>query len=167
MKYMRSSTYGRVSIEDIVKIIKKKILKNPNEKYKITIGTDSQNFDKTKIVEVIAFHHVGHGGIFFYDIEYVERIKDLRKKIIFETNKSLELANLFFELLELAFMEDNIDINTFNIHTEIHCDIGPTEKSKTSTLVSEITNWVKAYGYDVHIKPDSYAASSIADKISK
>ena len=47
----------------------------------------------------------------------------------------------------------------------IHCDIG--RSGKTSVLIKEVVSWVTSQGYVCLIKPDSYAASGIADKYSK
>ena len=71
----------RVSLDEIAKLIAGYLSQNVHNQYKITVGTDSQNFDKTKIVEVIAVHRVGQGGIFFYRINYTARIDNLRQKI--------------------------------------------------------------------------------------
>lgn len=51
---MNSPTYGKVDLQRIVEIIRDYINQNPDSDYEITIGTDSQNFNKTKIVSVIA-----------------------------------------------------------------------------------------------------------------
>ncbi|MBR4734133.1 MAG: hypothetical protein IK081_15370, partial [Lachnospiraceae bacterium] len=34
-------------------------------------------------------------------------------------------------------------------------------------LIPGLVGWIKACGYDCKVKPESYAASSIADRISK
>jgi predicted RNase H-related nuclease YkuK (DUF458 family) len=44
-------------------------------------------------------------------------------------------------------------------------DIG--EHGPTSKYIQELEGWVRATGYDYEIKPNSYAASTIADKYSK
>ena len=54
-----------------------------------------------------------------------------------------------------------------NIFFSIHVDAGRSDKGKTKELIPELVGWIKACGYDCEVKPDSYAASSIADKISK
>jgi predicted RNase H-related nuclease YkuK (DUF458 family) len=154
-----------VDLDKIIKIVRDYITQDPNAEYEFTVGTDSQNFSKTKMVEVIAIHRVGHGGIFFYNIEYLDKISNLRQKINTETSRSLEIANGLLENLELSLMEIDYDINDFNIEFQIHCDIG--KNGKTQTMIKEITAWVEAQGYHCLIKPDSYTASGIANKYSK
>ena len=56
---MNSPTYGTVSMDEIAAIIKSKV-ENDSGEFNIMIGTDSQNFHETKMVIVIALHHVGH-----------------------------------------------------------------------------------------------------------
>jgi predicted RNase H-related nuclease YkuK (DUF458 family) len=52
-----------------------------------------------------------------------------------------------------------------NIHFHIHLDIG--KNGPTKELIQELSGWMIALGYDFEIKPDSYAASHIADRYSK
>lgn len=150
---------------EMIKVITDYILQDPKAMYEFTVGTDSQNFDRTKIVEVIAVHRLGRGGIFFYYIDYINRIDVLKVKIIEETQRSLANAEGLVDELELSLMDHNIDINDLDIRFQIHCDIGT--EGKTKLLIKEITNWVEALGYTCCIKPDSYTASGIANKYSK
>lgn len=153
---MRSPTYGEVSYEKMIYIIKKFISKSPNSVYNISVGTDSQNFEDTKTVMVVAIHRVGSGGIFFYDVKRVKKITNIAQKLFFETSMSLDIATKLSEMLQ----EEGID---FGI--SIHVDAG--NNGKTSKLIPEIVGWIKSCGFDCETKPNSYAASSIADKYSK
>ena len=87
----KSPTYGQVRIDQIPdKIL---MFYNSHLKYgahmQIIIGTDSQNFDQTKMVSVVAVICEGHGGIFFYEVTRQPLIKDVRTKLHIETNDSL------------------------------------------------------------------------------
>lgn len=158
----KSPTHGYVTIPEIAQIIKDKILSDPGE-YNLMVGTDSQNFDKTRMVTVIALHNVGHGGIFFYDAEYIFRIPQVNRKIMEETSRSLNTAQLLISELE-SFLEDGFDYTNY-VKLEIHVDAGNNGASKQ--VIPEIIGWVKSCGFEVSVKPDSYAASSIANKYSK
>ncbi len=162
---MRRPSGEEVTLEKVVEIVKNYILEAPDEKYEFTVGTDSQNHFYTKIVRVIAIHRVGKGGLFFYNSEYVQNISSLKQKISIETSKSLELANGLLDRLEYSLMDDNISIDDLDVVFQIHCDIG--NQGKTKELIKEITSWVEASGYTCLIKPNSYAASGIANKYSK
>lgn len=165
---MNSPTYGKVDLIKIVQIIKEYVSKDRHAEYEITIGTDSQNFNRTKIVKVIAVHKVGCGGIFFYDVIYMPLIKELKRKLVTETQLSIDLANSLVDELEKEFDRTDWDYTEYNIHFQLHCDIG--YNGKTSMLIPEITSWVKAAvpnDFEAVIKPESFAASSIANKYSK
>lgn len=155
-----------VSSNEIIATIADYIKQDPYAEYEFTVGTDSQTFaDCTKIVEVIALHKVGRGGIFFYNTSRIAKIKTLRDKIYEETTRSLEIADGLLLDVEVLLDEDGIDINELNIHFQIHCDIG--KSGKTKDLIKEIVGWVTSEGYECLIKPDSYTANAIADKYSK
>lgn len=161
---MHSPTYGNVTNEEVVQIIKRYIRNHGNDnQYKIIIGSDSQNFHETKLVLVIALIDIGHGGIFFYDIHRVPKIKNIKQKLFKETKQSLEYAQLMLELFDKEFFDDNFDYS--NIDFAIHVDAG--QNGKTREVIPEIVEWVKACGFECETKPDSFVASSIADKYSK
>ena len=54
------------------------------------------------------------------------------------------------------------DLNLKNV-----CDAGNSDKGKTKALIPELVGWIRASGYDAKTKPESFVASTIADRISK
>ena len=97
---MFKTAQGQVmSVPDIAKKIFEFIMSDKTNSYEITVGTDSQNFDRTKMVEVIAVHRKGRGGTYFYNIEFVRRITNLKQKINEETSRSLVVANDLLDYL--------------------------------------------------------------------
>jgi len=153
---MRSMTYGEVEFNHMIKLIKNYVNEKPQYEYKISVGTDSQNFDLTKVVIVVAVNRIGNGGIFFYDIKKVKKITNMRQKIFYETNLSLNLAAKTSE----KFQQEN-----FNYNIDIHVDIG--NNGPTSKVIPEITSWITSLGFECKTKPYSYAASCIANRYSK
>lgn len=163
---MFKTAQGQVmSVPDIAKKIFEFIMSDKTNSYEITVGTDSQNYDRTKMVEVIAVHRKGRGGTYFYNIEFVRRITNLKQKINEETSRSLLVANDLLDCLEEMFLANDMVMEDLDVSFQIHCDIG--RAGKTSVLIKEIVSWVTSQGYVCLIKPDSYAASDIADKYSK
>ena len=163
---MFKTAQGQVmSVPDIARKIFEFIMSDKTNSYEITVGTDSQNFDRTKMVEVIAVHRKGRGGTYFYNIEFVHRITNLKQKINEETSRSLLVANDLLDRLEEMFLENDMLMEDLDVSFQIHCDIG--RAGKTNVLIKEIVSWVTSQGYVCLIKPDSYAASDIADKYSK
>ena len=132
--------------------------------YQIIIGTDSQNFSDTKIVTVIAIVCKGHGGIFFYEVSRKPVIKNVRLKLQVETTDSLITAQRLIDLLE---GKDEYSLLYRECPLAIHVDAGNSEKGRTRELIPEIVGWIRACGYNAFTKPDSFVASTIADRISK
>lgn len=155
-----SETYGKLNIEKIPEKLRdfydrSRVYGEPIE---VTIGTDSQNHASyTKIVTVISIICKHHGGIFFHRTRYTDLIMTVREKLETETNLSLEIAQKLIELMDDELMA--------NCPLSIHIDAGNAGKSRD--LIQALTGWVHSMGYDCEVKPNSYAASSIADRISK
>ena len=157
---LSSPSMKEPTFEQAVDRIANYIREVPDAEYEIAIGTDSMTYDKTKFVMAIVLHNVGKGGIYFYKIFHHTRITNLHDKLYKETQLSLDAAEMLIE--ELL----DIDENIFDkMKMSIHLDIG--ENGPTKSLIRELEGWVTAMGYDYAIKPDSYAASTIADLYSK
>lgn len=153
---MKSITHGEVSFRRMCQLIENYVKQASDCEYRITIGTDSQNYDFTKVVLVVAVWRVSKGGIFFYDIKRVNKITNLRQKLFYETSLSIEMAGRLSSFLNHGRM--NYDLS-------IHIDAGADGAS--SSVIPEIVGWVKGCGFKCDTKPDSYAATSIANRYSK
>lgn len=162
----QSQTYGKMNIDQIPD--KLLMFYEKNRDYEspihIIVGTDSQNFSQTKMVSVIAVTCEGHGGIFFYEVTRQPRIMDVRAKLHVETNDSLRVASTLVEQME---NDEKYEEMYLNCPIAIHVDAGNSKNGKTRELIPELVGWVRAMGYECEIKPDSYVASTIADRISK
>jgi len=158
-----SETYGKLELKEIpVKIndyFQK--MRQYGEEIHIVVGSDSQNFSDTKLVNVIAVYCEHHGGIYFYEISRINKIKDVRIKLHVETGESLKVAT---ELVDLLEGYDELFMNTT---LSIHIDAGLSPEGKTRELIPELVGWIKSCGYDCETKPDSWVASTVADRISK
>ena len=158
-----SETYGKLELREIpVKIndyFQK--MRQYGEEIHIVVGSDSQNFSDTKLVNVIAVYCEHHGGIYFYEISRINKIKDVRIKLHVETGESLKVAT---ELVDLLEGYDELFVNTT---LSIHIDAGLSPEGKTRELIPELVGWIKSCGYDCETKPDSWVASTVADRISK
>jgi len=162
----RSQTYGTVELEEIPFKLNDFYQKNKHYEtpFNIIIGTDSQNHEDTKVVTVVAITCEGHGGIFFYHIKHVDRISNVKEKLNYETGDSLVVATKLIDVFENS---EDLEEVYLNSHIAIHIDAGTSLKGKTHLLINDLIGWVTATGFDCQIKPDSFVASSIADKISK
>ena len=154
-----SITYGPQNIQSALDIIAERI-KTSDKKFTIYIGTDSQSHSKTKVVSVIAIIEHGKGGFWFHTIDWTTRFakEQLRVKIYNETHRSIEIAKYVLEYM----FEEEIDANIM-----IHADLGRGKFSKTAEMINEVVGWINAEGFPAEVKPMSWAASSVADRISK
>lgn len=156
----------RIAFEDIPDLMLRyfETMRQYQKPIHIVIGTDSQNFSKTKIVNVVTILTEGKGGCFYYNISEINRIEDVRLKLHTETEQSLKIADELLSLIQGSSKYDRLFLETT---FSIHIDAGLSDKGKTYLLIPELVSWVKACGYEAVYKPDSYASSSVADKISK
>lgn len=149
--------------DDILGFIKA----DTNCSYRISIGTDSQVGSKTVFVTCIHVHRIGKGAIGFLHKSAISRpVKNLREKIYLETCASLQLAYLFDEhkINRIRSCCRNGGWSS-GVTFEFHIDIG--KKGETKTLINEMVGMVKGLGFIPKIKPESYCASSFADRFTK
>lgn len=156
--YFMSPSVGKLSIQQLSSQIEAYMLEDPNAKYKVVIGTDSQTAEQqTLFVTALIIHRVGHGAKLFYRKLKSKPVTDLRTQIYKETQLSLELMDVLKESSLLDLVAD--------WPLEIHLDIG--QQGETRKLIQEVVGWVTSIGYIAKIKPYSYGASSVADKFTK
>lgn len=132
---------------------------DPQSKYRIVIGSDSQpkNDDNFDFITAIVIHRVGKGGIYFFKREVKKGYRDLkylRRRIYEEATLSLTTADTFLEVVK------NDGITKFDV--EIHVDIG--NFGETREMINEIVGMIRGSGFIVKTKPDSFAATKVADR---
>lgn len=151
-----SQTHGTLTLEEVRKKVIEFIKKEPERTYKLVIGTDSEaNLGKgVDFVTAFVVHRVGQGGIYFWRRKIEEKTYVLRQRIYQEATLSLSTASEFIEI----FKRDGIS----RLDLEIHVDIG--EHGETREMLMEIVGMIRGSGFMVKTKPDSYAASKVADR---
>lgn len=152
-----SPTKGQMSFEEMMEDILEYIKGLPCSSYKIVVGTDSQVRRETCFVTAVIIHRMGKGARFFYRKSTERKIKSLRQKIFYETTMSLEEGAKITEYLSQSGLE--------HLNVEIHIDVG--RHGETKELIREVVGMVTGSGFEAKIKPDSFAASSVADKYTK
>lgn len=152
-----SPTKGEMTFDETSRDIIRFMQEVPNAQYKLIIGTDSQLREETCFVTAIVVHRVGKGARYYYSKERENVGRSLKQRIFYETAKSLGVASRLAErLAENGFGDLNV---------EIHLDIG--ENGETRDLIREVVGMVIGTGFNARIKPDSYGASTVADKHTK
>ena len=145
-----------IKFSDIIEQIKIHCKQNGT----VYIGTDSF-FIKNNCIFSTAICLYGadnqQGGRYFYTKTSLNKNKfpELSLRMIKEAENTINLANHIVELIPSAKLE-------------LHLDISPQEKNEgTSHLANMLVGYVKGSGYECKVKPDAFAAASIADKHSK
>ncbi len=162
MQQFNSPTKGRMSLSDVVKDIHGYMRQDDRRRYAIVIGTDSQVYTRTDFVTAVVVRRVGAGGRYFWARQQHDNFKSLRDRIYMETLKSLELAEVMSAQMHAVLKNDkrfsSADQKSL---IEIHVDVG--ENGETRDMIREVVGMVRGNGYEVKIKPLSYAAFVVAD----
>ncbi len=152
----QSPTYGSLELPAVREKILAFLAYEPERKYQLVVGTDSQphNGSGVDFVTAVVVHRLGRGGIYFWKRVVNKKRYVLRQRMYEEAALSLEMAETVLALLH----KDGIT----RYDVEIHVDIGAF--GETREMIAEIVGMIRGSGYDVKVKPDSYAASKVADR---
>jgi len=152
-----SPTDGALSFDEVFKRLIHYMKDEPNHQYNLIIGTDSVVSKDTLFVSAVVIHRKGYGGRYFYKKYRHRKIESLRQRMLFETSLSLEIASQLTERLSKNGLS--------SLPVEIHLDIG--NNGETKEIIKELVGMVTGSGYIAVAKPNSYGASTVADRHSK
>lgn len=155
-----SPTKGELSLAQVAQEVSDFIDEEPRAVYRLVVGTDSQakrlnGVSEIDFVTAVVIHRRGRGGRYFWHKERQHRVYVLREKIYTETLMSLELAGNLVPILRNKIPGSKYDL-------EIHIDVGPI--GPTRDMIKEVVGMVTGNGYTAKTKPESYGASTVADK---
>ena len=155
-----SPSKGAISLDKIIAEITDFVNGEPEAFYRLVIGSDSQakrinGKSEITFVTAVVVHRKGKGAIYFWKKEKQIRVPILREKIYTETLLSLSCAQEIVPLLRAAISPAKYDL-------EIHIDVGPI--GPTREMIKEVVGMVNGNGFVAKTKPDSWGASSVADK---
>ncbi|MTI48285.1 MAG: hypothetical protein FH761_10610 [Firmicutes bacterium] len=158
-----------MTFEDVKINILNFVQKDPRGIYTLAIGTDSQaKSNSTLFVSAIMIYRLGKGAWgCMSKYSNNRKILNLREKISIETLLTQQIATKFTpdfldEIIEIILPYIN---KGAEFHHEVHIDIG--KKGDTKKLINEMTSYFAGMGFETKIKPESYVASSYADKYTK
>jgi predicted RNase H-related nuclease YkuK (DUF458 family) len=154
--FFNSSLGIKFNIGQVVQEIVRFMAEDRNRRYKIVIGSDSEGHieEMMDFVTAIVVHRVGNGGRYFWRRIELPKFHTLRDRIVQEVLLSLEVAK-----------ETLIALKTFEaprFDFEIHVDIGENGESKS--MMQEVIGMIRAYNFEARTKPESYAATNVADR---
>lgn len=157
----RSPSRGVISKSQMVADIASFVDEEPGLFYRLVIGTDSQTRrinGKSEIdfVSAIVVHRIGRGARYYWRKEKLKGKEQLlRDKIYTETLMSLDVAQSVVPQIRKLISPIKYDL-------EIHIDVGPL--GPTREMIREVVGMVNGNGFIAKTKPESWGASSVADK---
>jgi len=161
-----SPSRGNLNLEQVIKEIFGYMQEKPDFQYEVIVGTDSPSSDKPFFPIAIVVLRTGAGGRFFlkkmhYPDNFLKKFADVptnwKMRILQEVLLSCELALSLRETLE---KENKLGMKYQFEY--IHADVG--ELGKTKEMVKEVVGLIKSNGFEPRIKPQSFAATVVADR---
>tara|TARA_Y100000385_G_scaffold274537_1_gene317851 strand:+ start:423 stop:914 length:492 start_codon:yes stop_codon:yes gene_type:complete len=137
--------------------IKKEIKEYVAQGGRVYVGTDSMLLThKCNFASVIAFHSRELNIARYYYKRFKTdslKYKELQVKILEEVALAIQTAQFVLKLCPEA-------------DVELHIDIGTKKRNATARLFNAVHGWVLGTGFDLKVKPNSWA-SSLADGHTK
>lgn len=160
-------TLGKLNFDGVIEEIFNYTQESPHKFYDIVVGCDSSSDEKLAFPVAIVVLRVGQGGRFFLKkIRYPEsqkkRLSNWHQRVLQEVLLSCELALSFREALQKRVKQSSSPVNYQFRY--IHADIG--EGGPTKDMIREIVGLIKSNGFEPKIKPESFAASVVADRFA-
>jgi len=155
MEKFISPTYGTLSYDGVVEKIASFIKADPNFRYKVIVGTDSESKKGiSDFVTAIIIYRVGKGGMYFWARRNLPNVVAIADRIAKETQFSIELA---WKLRD-TFRHNGLS----GYEPEVHLDVG--EEGVTRDMIRWVTGMVLGSGFEFKIKPESFGATKVADR---
>lgn len=138
--------------------ILQKIKEHHNNKGQVFVGTDSLiNSGKcTFTTSIVLLGAEGQsGGLYFYKKEKYNEPTRFYTRILREVEKSINIAISITDVCP-------------SVNLEVHLDVSPEGKNeKTSRMAQMLMGYATGSGFKCKIKPEAFAATSVADKHTK
>lgn len=158
-------TRGQLSFEEMIREIIAYLKEKPEKFYEIIVGCDSSSSDSPEFPLAVVVLRTGEGGRFFLKkITYQnKKFYHWKTRILEEVLLSCELALSLRE--ELVGRIEALNENLSYQFRYIHADVG--ESGQTREMIREVVGIIRGNGFEPKLKPESFAASSVADRYSK
>lgn len=160
--YFYNPTKGNLNFKELIEEMINYISEKPEKFYDIIVGCDSSSDQEPHFPVAIVILRVGQGGRFFLKkIAYKNRkFYNWKQRILEEVFLSCQLALHLKEKFESKIKDRN-----FNYQLRyIHADIG--ENGATRDMIKEVISLIRGNGFEPKIKPESFVASTVADRYS-
>ncbi len=150
---------GNLKIEEVIQEMRGYMAEKPERFYDVVVGCDSSSEEYPKFPVVVVVLRTGEGGRFFIKrVNYKEKkFYNRHQRILEEVLLSCELALFLRERLDKA-IKDNLNYQ----FRYIHADVGGN--GATKDMIKEVAGLIRGNGFEPKIKPESFAASAVADR---
>ncbi len=155
-------TRGNLTLGEAIKEMVYYMSEKPEKFYDIIVGCDSSSQEEPQFPVVLVILRQGEGGRFFIKkINYFHNKKffNWRQRILEEVLLSCELALYLRENLK-----NQIPLSFNWQFRYIHADVG--ENGATKDMIKEVIGLIRGNGFEPKIKPESFVASTVADRYS-
>lgn len=156
---------GDLKIEEVIQELLNYIVERPEKSYEIIVGCDSSSSQEPNFPLAIVALRSGEGGRFFLKrIAYKGRkFYNWKTRILEEVFLSCQMATYLRENFEKKIKDSKKKNLRYQLRY-IHADVG--ENGKTKDMIKEVIGLIKGNGFEAKIKPESFAASNVADRFS-
>lgn len=157
-------TKGEISFEQVQEEILSYMQELPERSYEIIVGCDSPAVEDPSFPLAVVVLRNREGGRFFLCRmrDPGRRFFNLHQRILQEVLYSCELALFLRDEFALRIRERHPGLR-FAVRY-IHADVG--ENGPTRDMIKEVTGMIRGNGFEPCVKPQSFAASSVADRYS-
>lgn len=181
--YFFNPTKGNLKIDRVIGEVINYISEKPEKFYDIIVGCDSSSEEEPHFPVALVVLRVGEGGRFFLKrIAYKgRRFFNWKQRVLEEVFLSCQLALCLKEIIEREIKNrarqklgkgrkenevlfDNQKEKPLYQFRYIHADVG--ENGQTKDMIKEVTGLIKGNGFEPKIKPESFVASTVADRYS-
>ena len=158
-------TKGQMDLQGVLKEIILYLKEKPERNYEIIIGCDSSAVAEPTFPVVIVVLRKKEGGRFFLTkVRYPapRKFYNIHDRILQEVLLSCELALWLRENFAAHAKKEDLKV-PYQLQY-IHADVG--ENGVTRDMIKEVTGLIRGNGFTPMIKPQSFAASSVADRFA-
>ncbi|MCD6270433.1 hypothetical protein J7J23_01485 [bacterium] len=158
---------GGVSFNGVVEHVVGYLKEAPGEFYEIVVGCDSSSEKEPVFPVVLVVLRAGKGGRFFiskirFNQSKEKKFHNFHQRILQEVLISCDVALNFRESIEKSVKKLSFPVNYRFQY--IHADVGA--EGRTKDMIKEVSGLIESNGFKAKIKPESFAASIVADRFT-
>ncbi|MBZ1348249.1 MAG: ribonuclease H-like YkuK family protein [Candidatus Nealsonbacteria bacterium] len=161
--YFYNPTKGNLKIDQVLEELFNYMSEKPEKFYDIIVGCDSSSGEEPHFPVAIVILRKQEGGRFFLKkINYKDRK--------FYNWKTRVLEEVFLSCKTALFLKENLGKRIQKLPNScyqfryIHADVG--ENGQTKDMIREVVGLIRGNGFEPKIKPEAYAASTVADRFA-